>query len=57
MAKDMNGAVYAAIAMALHEYKGNNIHDKEPGVIKIKEHHTLWNAHFLEMTHRPNQNI
>lgn len=57
MAKNMNGAVYAAIAMALHEYKGNNIHDKEPGVIKIKEHHTLWNAHFLEMTHRPNQNI
>ena len=22
--------VYAAIAMALYEFKGNNVHDKEP---------------------------
>lgn len=48
-----DNAVYAAIAMALHEYRGNNVHDKEPGVITIKTRPTLWNAHVLGMTKRP----
>ena len=29
--------IFAAIALALHEFKGNNVHDKEPGVITIKQ--------------------
>lgn len=46
-------AAYAAIALALHEFKGNNVHDKEPGIITIKRRDTLWNAHILQMTSRP----
>ncbi len=52
MAK-VNNEVYAAIAMALHEYKGNNVHDKESGVITIKVHPTDWVTHFLQMTPQP----
>ena len=26
----MDKNIYAAIAMALYEYQGNNVHDKEP---------------------------
>lgn len=29
--------VYAAIALALHEFNGNNVHDKETGIITIKK--------------------
>ena len=50
--KDKN--IYAAIALALHEFKGNNVHDKEPGFITIKKRDdTLWNAKFLSMTQKP----
>ena len=52
MAKN-NNEVYAAIAMALHEFKGNNVHDKEAGIITIRPHHTEWNAHFLTTTQHP----
>ena len=52
MAKN-NNEVYAAIAMALHDFKGNNVHDKEAGIITIKPHHTEWNAHFLTTTQHP----
>lgn len=45
--------VYAAIALALHEYNGNNVHDKETGVITIKERNTEWDAHLLSMTQHP----
>ena len=31
----MNNNIYAAIAMALYEYAGNNVHDVESGIIKI----------------------
>lgn len=36
----MTNEVYAAIAMALHEHQGNNVHDKEAGIITIRNHHT-----------------
>ncbi|MCR4773471.1 MAG: hypothetical protein K5854_03850 [Prevotella sp.] len=49
--KDKN--VYAAIAMAIYEYQGNNVHDKEPGVITIKQNPSLWNAKFLSFTQKP----
>jgi len=34
----MDKNIFAAIALALHEYKGNNVHDREPGIITIKQH-------------------
>ena len=43
----------AAIALALHEYKGNNVHDKEPGIITIAEKQTQWNGYALSMTEHP----
>lgn len=49
----IDGNVLAAISMALHEYRGNNIHDKEPGIITIRPRQTLWNARMLQMTRRP----
>lgn len=51
--KDKN--IAAAIAMAIYEYQGNNVHDKEPGIITIRSHQTLWNAKFLSETPKPKQ--
>ena len=48
-----NNEVYAAIALALHEYKGNNVHDKESGVITIKNKTSEWYMHLLNMTQQP----
>ena len=31
-----DNAVFAAIALALHDFRGNNVHDEEPGIITIK---------------------
>ncbi len=45
--------VYAAIAMALHEFEGNNVHDVEPGTITIVERSTQWNGFALSMTEKP----
>lgn len=45
--------VYAAIALALHEYQGNNVHDNETGLITIKSKNTEWDTHLLMMTQRP----
>lgn len=53
MKEDKN--VYAAIAMALYEYKGNNAHDKISGVITITPRHTQWNGYALSMTELPNK--
>ena len=49
----MDKNIYAAIALALHEYRGNNVHDNEPNIITIKPRHTLWTAKFLSMTPKP----
>ena len=43
----MNNNIYAAIAMALYEYAGNNVHDVEPGI------KTMWSAKFEIMTKKP----
>ena len=48
-----NNEVFAAIALALHEHLGNNVHDIEPGFITIKEHATQWNGYAQTMTHSP----
>lgn len=49
----MDKNIYAAIAMALYEYQGNNVHDKEPGFITIQPRQTMWNAKFLSLTAKP----
>ena len=49
----MDKNIYAAIAMALYEYQGNNVHGKEPGIITIKARQTMWNAKFLSLTAKP----
>ena len=49
----MDKNIYAAIAMALYEYQGNNVHDKESGIITIKQRQTMWNAKFLSLTAKP----
>ena len=49
----MDKNIYAAIAMALYEYQGNNVHDKEPGIITISGWHTDWESHLLRMTPKP----
>ena len=41
--------------MALHEFNGNNVHDKEAGVITIKAHHTQWDSPILSMTQHPSK--
>lgn len=45
--------VYAAIALALHEYAGEGRHDRVSGVITIREHPTQWNSYSLAMTEMP----
>ena len=49
----MDKNIYAAIAMAIYEYQGNNVHDKKPGIITIKQKETLWNAKPFGITPRP----
>ena len=49
----MDKNIYAAIAMALYEYQGNNVHDQEPGIITIKQRQTKWNAKYLSLTAKP----
>ena len=49
----MKNEVYAAIAMALHEFKGNNVHDKESCIITIDDKQTKWNGYALTMTEHP----
>ena len=43
----------AAIALALHEHLGNNVHDTEPGIITICAHPTQWNGYSQTMTQHP----
>ena len=45
--------VYAAIALALHEHLGNNVHDVEPGIITSAERPTQWNGYAQTMTAHP----
>lgn len=51
MTEDKN--VYAAIAMALHEFKDNNKHDTESGKITITNKDSEWNSYAQTMTAHP----
>ena len=46
----MDKNVYAAIAMALYEFAGN---DNEPSIITILPKQTMWDAKFEIMTKKP----
>ena len=41
--KNIDGAVVAAIAMALSAYCGDNVHDEESGVLTITYVNKYWN--------------
>lgn len=49
----MDKNVYAAIAMAVYEYQGNNVHDVEPTVITIRPKTTQWDFRLEMMTAKP----
>lgn len=48
----MDKNIYVAIAMALYEYKGNNVHDIESGKITIKPKQSMWDAKFVSFTEK-----
>lgn len=49
----MDKNIYAAIAMALYEYRGNNVHDIESGKITIKHKQSMWDVKFISFTEKP----
>lgn len=53
---EAKGDVLAAIAMALHEYQGNNVHDVESNVLTFNSNTcSTWSSKILtlrEMPHR-----
>ena len=55
----MDKNIYAAIAMALYEFQGNNVHDKEPGVITIQPKQTLGMRKYShsQLNHKENERI
>ena len=46
----MNKAVYAAIAMALHDDLGYNLHDSESGRLTIVARDSEWSSKAAKMT-------
>lgn len=46
----MNNEVFAAIAMALHDDLGYNLHDDESGKLTIRKHNTEWTSKVMKMT-------
>ena len=54
----MNNEIYAAIAMALHDEQGYNMHDSESVTLTITPHNTEWASKQAKMTNkRKNINI
>ena len=49
----IDNEIGAAIALALHEHLGINVHDREPGIITINDHPTQWNGYALSFTPQP----
>ena len=41
--KKIDGAVIAAISMAMSNYLGDNIHDEESGILTIRYVNRHWN--------------
>ena len=51
----MDNAVFAAIAMALHDDQGYNMHDIESGNITISVRPSDWTSKLAKMTPSPRQ--
>lgn len=51
----MDNAVLAAIAMALHDEQGYNMHDIESGCITINPTPSDWTSKLVRMTPVPRQ--
>ncbi len=49
----MDNAVFAAIAMALHDEQGYNMHDLESGKITITPAHSEWTSKLAKITQTP----
>ncbi len=49
----MDNAVFAAIAMALHDDQGYNMHDTESGSITITPVSSEWSSKIVKMTNAP----
>ena len=48
----MNNEIYAAIAMALHDEQGYNMHDSESGTLTITPRNTEWASKQAKMTNK-----
>lgn len=46
----MNNEIYAAIAMALHDDQGYNMHDNESGRLTIVQHDSEWSSKQAKIT-------
>ncbi len=55
MNTDISNDVVAAIAMALHDAQGYNMHDDESGIITITRHATEWNSRQQGITLSPEE--
>ncbi len=51
----MDNAILAAIAMALHDDQGYNMHDEESGNITISPQQSDWTSKLAKMTMSPHQ--
>lgn len=49
----MNNAVFAAIAMALYDNDGYNLHDVESGKLTITKKDSEWSSKCQKMTQMP----
>lgn len=51
--EEMDNAIFAAIAMALHDNDGYNLHDNESGKLTIKSRASEWSSKGAKMTSMP----
>lgn len=42
--RELGGEVYAAIALAMHQYMNDTVHDKESYIITIRHNQSAWNS-------------
>lgn len=49
----MNNEIFAAIAMALHDAEGYNMHDDESGKLTIISKSSEWNSRNATVTQMP----
>lgn len=53
---EIKGEVLAAIAMALHEYQGNNVHDVESNILTFNSNTcSTWSSKILTLRETPHR--